>query len=58
MENAAKKGTTFVLIGVALFFSAFMVGVSAAGIILMAAAISLVGFGAGTVMNTPCKMTK
>lgn len=58
MENQSKKGTTFVFIGIALFFSAFFVGVSGTGIILMASAITLVGFGAGTIMNTPCAMTK
>lgn len=58
MENSAKQGTVFIFTGVALFFSAFWVGVSAAGIILMALAISSVGYGAGSIMNTPCEMIK
>lgn len=58
MENSSKQGSVFIFIGIALFFSAFFVGVSAAGIILMAMAISSVGFGAGSIMNTPCDMVK
>ncbi len=58
MENSAKQGTVLIFIGLALFVSAFVVGVSAAGVILMALAISIAGYGAGTIMNSPCDMVK
>ena len=58
MENRSKKGTALVLVCVVLFASAFMVGVSAAGIILMGLAIVSAGYGAGTIMDSPCEMVK
>ena len=58
MENRNKKGTVLIFIGAALFISSFFVGVSADGIILMALAISIAGYGAGTVMKSPCDMVK
>ena len=58
MENRSKKGTVLVLVGAALFASAFLVGVSAAGIILMCLAIVSAGYGAGTIMDSPCDMVK
>lgn len=58
MQKCEKRGTVLVFIGVALFVSAFLCGVSAAGIILMAAAIATVGYGAGSVMDSPCGMVK
>jgi hypothetical protein len=56
MENRTKQGTVLILIGLALFISAFVVGVSAAGVILLASAISVAGYGAGSIMNSPCGM--
>lgn len=58
MEKGTKRGTVLIVIGALLNFTAFMVGVNAAGVILMAIAISLVGYGAGSIMNTPCNMVK
>lgn len=58
MENSVKQGTVLMFIGAALFVSAFLVGVSATGIILMALAISVAGYGAGIIMNSPCEMEK
>lgn len=58
MEKTTKGGTTLIVIGAALNFTAFAVGVNAAGVILMAVAIALVGYGAGSLMNTPCEMEK
>ena len=58
MEKNVKSGTILIIIGAALNFTAFIVGVNAAGVILMAVAISLVGYGAGSIMNTPCDMVK
>jgi hypothetical protein len=58
MEKNSKQGTVLIIIGAALNFTAFFVGVNAAGVILMALAITLVGYGAGSIMNTPCNMVK
>ena len=58
MATNSKLGTTLIVIGAALNFTSFMVGVNAGGIILMALAIALVGYGAGSIMNTPCNMIK
>lgn len=58
MEKGTKRSTVLIVIGALLNFTAFMVGVNAAGVILMAVAISLVGYGAGSIMNTPCNMVK
>ena len=58
MESCTKRGTVLIVIGALLNFTAFMVGVNAAGVILMAVAISLVGYGAGSIMDSPCNMMK
>ena len=58
MEKNVKSGTVLIAIGAALNFTAFFVGVNAAGVILMALAISLVGYGAGSIMDTPCNQMK
>lgn len=58
MQKCEKRGTVLVLVGVALFFSAFFFGVSAVGVILMALAISTAGYGAGSIMDSPCGMVK
>lgn len=58
MENREKRGTVLVFIGLALVVSAFIVGVSAAGIILMGFAITIAGYGAGCIMDSPCDMVK
>ena len=53
MEKKIKLGTVLVVIGAAMNFTAFFVGVNAWGVILMALAITLVGYGAGSIMDTP-----
>jgi hypothetical protein len=58
MENMTKRGSVFVLIGILFFCASFYFFVTATGIILMAMAIALTGYGAGTIMNTPCSMVK
>jgi len=58
MEKCTKRGTIMIVAGALLNFTAFMVGVNAAGVILMAVAISLVGYGAGSIMDSPCGMMK
>jgi hypothetical protein len=58
MEKNSKLGTVLIVIGAALNFTAFFVGVNAGGVILMALAISLVGYGAGSIMDTPCNQMK
>jgi hypothetical protein len=58
MENSAKRGTVFIVIGILFFCASFYFFVTATGIILMAMAIAITGFGAGTIMNTPCTMVK
>jgi hypothetical protein len=58
MEKKAKLGTILIAIGAALNFTAFFVGVNAGGVILMALAITLVGYGAGSIMDTPCNLVK
>lgn len=58
MEKCTKRGTTLIVIGAALNFTAFAVGVNAGGVILMAVAIALVGYGAGSLMDSPCGMIK
>jgi len=58
MEKNTKRGVTMIVVGAALNFTAFAVGVNAGGIILMFVAISLVGYGAGTIMNSPCELAK
>jgi len=58
MEKNVKSGTVLIVIGAALNFTAFFVGVNAGGVILMALAISLVGYGAGSIMDTPCEQMK
>ena len=59
MINLQKKGiprcSILIIIGALLNFTAFFVGVNAGGVILMALAIAMVGYGAGTIMDTPCK---
>lgn len=58
MEKCTKKGTALIFVGVALCISAFISGVNMAGIVLMAAGIMSFGYGAGTVMDSPCDMVK
>ena len=58
MEKKVKVGTVLIAIGAALNFTAFFVGVNAGGVILMALAITLVGYGAGSIMDTPCDLVK
>jgi hypothetical protein len=58
MEKNVKLGSILIAIGAALNFTAFFVGVNAGGVILMAVAIALVGYGAGSIMDTPCDMVK
>jgi hypothetical protein len=58
MEKKAKLGTVLIAIGAILNFTAFFVGVNAGGVILMALAITLVGYGAGSIMDTPCNLVK
>jgi len=58
MEKNTKRGVTMIIVGAALNFTAFAVGVNAGGIILMFIAITLVGYGAGTVMDSPCELSK
>ncbi len=57
-----KKSTTrcavVIGIGALLNFTSFYVGVNAGGVILMALAIALVGYGAGSIMDTPCEQMK
>jgi hypothetical protein len=56
MKKNEKLGAILIAIGAALNFTAFFVGVNAGGVILMAVAITLVGYGAGSIMNTPSDM--
>ena len=58
MEKKAKLGTILIAVGAALNFTAFFVGVNAWGVIMMAFAITLVGYGAGSIMDSPCEMVK
>lgn len=58
MESSAKRGNIFVFVGIVLLVLAFFTGVNTTGIILMALAISVAGYGAGVIMNTPCTMVK
>ncbi len=58
MEKKVKLGTILIAVGAILNFTAFFVGVNAGGVILMALAISLVGYGAGSIMDSPCDMVK
>jgi hypothetical protein len=58
MEKKVKLGSILIAVGAALNFTAFFVGVNAGGVILMALAISLVGYGAGSIMDSPCEMVK
>lgn len=58
MQKCEKRGYTLVVIGALLNFTAFAVGVNAGGVILMAIAIALVGYGAGSIMDSPCGMMK
>jgi hypothetical protein len=58
MEKKVKLGTILIATGAILNFTAFFVGVNAGGVILMAVAISLVGYGAGSIMDTPCDMVR
>ena len=57
MDNT-KRGIAYVAVGVFFFFLSFAFFVTAPGIILMTIAISLTGYGAGTIMNSPCEMEK
>jgi len=58
MEKNVKLGTILIVVGALLNFTSFLVGVNAGGIILMALAITLVGYGAGSIMDTPCEQLK
>jgi len=59
MENKSTTRNSVVIgIGALLNFTAFYVGVNAGGVILMALAITLVGYGAGSIMDTPCEQMK
>jgi hypothetical protein len=58
MDKKIKLGTVLIAVGAVMNFTAFFVGVNAGGVILMALAITLVGYGAGSIMDTPCNMVK
>ena len=62
MVNLEKRGiprcSILIVIGALLNFTAFYVGVNAGGVILMAVAIAMVGYGAGVIMDTPCNQMK
>ena len=52
------KSVVLIFIGLALFVTAFMVGVNAAGMGAMALAIMFAGYGAGLMMDSPCEHVK
>ncbi len=54
-DNNCKSIFVFGAIALVLVVLAFVAGVNALGIILVATAISTLGYGAGTVMNSPEK---
>ena len=58
MDKKIKLGTVLIAVGAVMNFTAFFVGVNAGGVILMALAITLVVYGAGSIMDTPCNMVK
>lgn len=57
-KKSISRCSTVIAIGALLNFTAFYVGVNAGGVILMALAITLVGYGAGSIMDTPCEQMK
>ncbi|MFA5824561.1 MAG: hypothetical protein WC825_01160 [Gallionellaceae bacterium] len=58
MQKCEKKGAIFIAIGILFFCASFYFFVTATGIILMAMAIAITGYGAGSVMDSPCGMVK
>lgn len=58
MDDRTKRGSVFMFIGILFFCASFYFFVTATGIILMAMAIAITGYGAGTIMDTPCDMVK
>jgi hypothetical protein len=58
MQKCEKRGVMFIAVGIAFFFASFYFFVTATGIILMAMAIAITGYGAGSVMDSPCGMVK
>ncbi len=57
-KKSITRCSVVIGIGALLNFTAFYVGVNAGGVILMALAIALVGYGAGSIMDTPCEQMK
>lgn len=54
-KKSMTRCSVVIGIGALLNFASFYVGVNAGGVILMALAITMVGYGAGSIMDTPCK---
>ena len=52
------KSVVLIFIGLALFVGAFLTGVNAGGMGLMAFAIMFAGYGAGLMMDSPCEQIK
>ena len=57
-KKSVSRCSVAIGVGALLNFTAFYVGVNAGGVILMAVAIALVGYGAGSIMDTPCEQMK
>ena len=53
-NKSISRFSIIIGVGALLNFTAFFVGVNAGGVILMALAIAMVGYGAGSIMDTPC----